>query len=53
MDIIKADKIYLLDTRIKQTQVMINCYGTDEDFGVPIEDLENQMRALTNALKML
>jgi len=53
MDLEREEKIYLINNRIKALTGKINCIGTDEDSGESLEDLQAQIRALTNLLEML
>lgn len=53
MDNDKENKEYYISSRIKSLNGKINSIGTDEDSGDSIEDLQAQIRALTNLLEML
>jgi len=53
MDVLRQDKIYYVSCRIKSLNGRINLIGTEEDSGESLEDLQAQIQALTNILKML
>ncbi len=53
MEIEKEYKEYLINSRIKSLNGRINLIGTEEDSGDSLEDLQAQIQALTNVLKML
>jgi hypothetical protein len=47
------NKIYYVLSIIKALNGKINSIGSDEDSGESLEDLQAQIQALTNLLKML
>ena len=49
----KQYKIYLINSRIKELSGKINCIGTEEDSGEPLEVLQAKIQALTNLLEMI
>ncbi len=53
MDIEKAYREYLINSKIKSINGKINLIGTEEDSGETLEDLQAQIQALTNMLEML
>ncbi len=53
MDIEKAHREYLINSKIKSINGKINLIGTEEDSGETLEDLQAQIQALTNMLEML
>ena len=53
MDIEKMHKEYLINSRIKSLNGIVNLIGTEEDSGESLEDLQAKIQALTNMLEML
>jgi DNA-binding FrmR family transcriptional regulator len=53
MDLEKEYKKYLISCRIKSLNGKINLIATEEDSGESLEDLQAQIKALTNLLEML
>jgi len=53
MDLEIEDKKYLINIKLKSLNGKINLIGTEEDSGESLEDLQAQIQALTNLLKML
>lgn len=53
IEIEKEYKLYCLNSKIKDLNGRINSIGTEEDTGESLINLEAQLEALTNVLKML
>ena len=53
MDIEKMHKEYLINSRIKSLNGIVNLIGTEEDSGESLEDLQAKIQALNNMLEML
>lgn len=53
MEIEKEYKLYCLNSKLKDLNGRINSVGTEESTGESLEDLQAQLEALTNVLKMI